>query len=159
MIGKLWLSFMRLSPLGKALAKHATRVPKWVCEKTAPNVVQIDTQLVPWKKVAQWFAQLLTFEKQQPYGNNGPKGENSPNLVTLHGTKQWLQLILNQTIPERLGYSRIFWMGGGIFRLILLSQWDLDFESGFGQNSDYVFSFSFWIRKMSENFDAEGAQL
>jgi hypothetical protein len=44
-----------------------------------PFLSKINAQLLPSKKIANYFAQDLPIE------NSHPKGETSPNLVTLPG--------------------------------------------------------------------------
>jgi hypothetical protein len=51
-----------------------------------PMFVKINTQLSPRKKWPKIFGLLLQFPaKKLPKENSRPKGENSPNLVTLVG--------------------------------------------------------------------------
>jgi hypothetical protein len=46
-------------------------------------LVKINTQPIPWEKVTKKFRLLRQFSQKLPKVNNGPMGENSPNLVTL----------------------------------------------------------------------------
>jgi hypothetical protein len=61
-----------------------------------PFSVNINTQLLPWKKGAKIVLPPLEFSKINPKVNNRPRGENSPNLVTLTAIQQSRRI---QTIP------------------------------------------------------------
>jgi hypothetical protein len=51
--------------------------------KPNPLLVKINTQFLPWKKVAQSLGILPQFSQTLPNVNSHPNGENWPNLVTL----------------------------------------------------------------------------
>jgi hypothetical protein len=72
--------------------KINTRVTRCVCEKVAQNVAQsifcenyYKTFTV--EKVSQLFGLLQSFSQNVPKENSHPRGENSPNMVTLINTQ------------------------------------------------------------------------